>query len=223
MDEDRGHEADLDQRGQDREQREADQRGDAARPALDVAREAAGLPREVKAQAERMQVPEHLERDRPHRALGDLREQELAQLGEERRRQPQRPVRDQQRKRHDQQRRFAVEAVDDLLQQQRDADVGDLRHHEARERRSHPPAVGPEVRQQAADRAPVAAHAVRRRGCRRRIRSTHPRSLAIQPGVRSNLGRPDAHGPALRVHLLRHSGFYGSLPPSDEWTISWIQ
>ena len=42
-DEDGADEADLDQRGQDREQREADQRRDAALAALDVAREPAGL------------------------------------------------------------------------------------------------------------------------------------------------------------------------------------
>ncbi len=101
-DQDRRHERDLDQRGQDREQREADQRGDAALAALDVAREAAGLPLQVEAQRQRMQVAEHLQRDLAHRALRHLREQELAQLGEHRRRQPQQAVGDQQRERHEQ-------------------------------------------------------------------------------------------------------------------------
>ena len=99
-DQDRRDEADLDQRGQDREQREADQRGDAALAALDVAREPARLPREMEAQRQRVQVAEHLERDRAHRALRHLCEQVFAKLGEERRRQPQHAVGDEQREGH---------------------------------------------------------------------------------------------------------------------------
>ena len=58
-DQDRRDERDLDQRRQDREQRVADQRRDAALAALDVAREPAGLAREVEAQRQRVQVAEH--------------------------------------------------------------------------------------------------------------------------------------------------------------------
>ena len=49
-----------------------DQRVHAARAALDVARHAAGLPLQVEAQAQRMQVPEHLQRDAACRTLGGL-------------------------------------------------------------------------------------------------------------------------------------------------------
>ena len=91
-DQDRRHQRDLDQRRQDREQREADQRRDAALAALDVARQPAGLSRQVEAQRQRVQVAEHLERDRAHRALRHLGEEVFAQFGEERRRQPQQAV-----------------------------------------------------------------------------------------------------------------------------------
>ncbi len=198
----------------------ADQRGDAPRAPLDVARQAASVPREMKAQAERVEVPEDLERDRPDGALRDLGEQELAQLGEEGRRQPQHPVRDQQREGHGQQRRVAVEPVDDFLQQQRHADVGDLGGHEAGERRPDPPAVRPEVGQQAADRAPVTAYAGRCRGCRCRIRSTHEGSLATHVGVRSHLGRPDANGPAVSVHPGDHAAALRSVKRSVAWTMA---
>ena len=59
-DQHRGHQRDLDECGQDREQREADQRRDAALATLDVSRQSAGLPRQVKAQRQRVQVPEDL-------------------------------------------------------------------------------------------------------------------------------------------------------------------
>ena len=50
---------------------------------------------------------------RAHRALRDLGEQEFAQLGEQRRRQSQQSVRDEQRERHRQHGNPRIEAVDD--------------------------------------------------------------------------------------------------------------
>ena len=81
---------------------------------------------QMEAQRQRVQVAEHLQRDLAHRALRHLGEQELAKLGEQRRRQPQQAVGHEQRERHEQRGRASVQAVDDLLQQQRHADIGAL-------------------------------------------------------------------------------------------------
>ena len=62
---------------------------DAARAALDVAREAAGLALEVEAQRQRVQVVEDLERDAAHARCAHLHEDDVAQLVEERGRQAQ--------------------------------------------------------------------------------------------------------------------------------------
>ncbi len=70
----------------------------AARAALDVARHAAGLALQVEAQAQRMQVAEHLERDAARGALGGLGEDQLAQLVEQRGAEAQQPVGHQQRR-----------------------------------------------------------------------------------------------------------------------------
>jgi hypothetical protein len=79
-----------------------DQRLDAAHAALDVAGHAAGLALQVEAQRQRMQVLEGLQRDGAGGALGGLGEHQLAQFGEQRRRQPQQAVAHQQRHRHHQ-------------------------------------------------------------------------------------------------------------------------
>ena len=148
---------------------------------------------EVEAQRQRVQVAEHLERDVAHRALRHLGEQELAQLGEQRRRQPQQAVGDEQRERHGEQRGLAVEGVDDLLQQHRDADVGDLGGDQRGQRRDHPPLVRPEVGQQRADGAEVAARCAARRRVRRGGVAAHVvagagvRGSRRQRGIR---GRP---------------------------------
>jgi hypothetical protein len=145
-DENGGDKADLDQRRQDGEQREADQGRDAALAPLDVARESAGVPREVKAQRQRVQVPEDFQRNRPHRPLRHLGEQELAQLGEERRRQAQQPVPDEKRERNREDRRARVERVDDRFEQDGHADVRDLGRDQGGERQDDAPLVCPEVR-----------------------------------------------------------------------------
>ena len=165
------HQADLDQRRQDREHRVRDQRADAARAALDVARHAAGLAVQVKPQRQRVQVAEHLQRDRAHGALRDAREQEFAQLRKQRRRKAQQAVGDQGAERQHHQRirirRVDAEVVDDLLERQRHAQVGDLGQDQARQRGRHAPFVDPQVGQQRADGRPVVARRTGHRGGRR--------------------------------------------------------
>ncbi|EWS63580.1 hypothetical protein Y695_03186 [Hydrogenophaga sp. T4] len=68
----REHHDHFDQRREDAVERIRDERLHAARAALDVARHAAGLALQVEAQAERVQVPEHLQRDAARGALGGL-------------------------------------------------------------------------------------------------------------------------------------------------------
>ena len=77
------HQRHLDQRGNDAVERIGDERMHAARAALDVARHAAGLAFQVKAQAQRMQVFKDFQRNTARRALGGLGKHQLAQLGEQ--------------------------------------------------------------------------------------------------------------------------------------------
>ena len=121
------------------------------RAALDVAGQAARLPRQMEAQRQRVQVAEGdgrvilrairyaIERSRRRQAV------RLAQ----------RAIRDQQRQWHNEDCRRLVEAVDDLLQQHRHTDVGDLGADQRSQRRDDAPFVGPQIRQQVADRAPI--------------------------------------------------------------------
>jgi hypothetical protein len=77
-----------------------------------------------------VQVAEGLQRQRPHRRLSHVDEEELAQLGEKRRRQPQQAVAHDQCKRNDQHAgnplRRRRQRVDDAFQQDRNADGGEL-------------------------------------------------------------------------------------------------
>ena len=77
------HQRELDQRGQDAVERIRDERMHGARATLDVARHAAGLPLQVEAQAEVVQVAKDLQRQRAGRALGGLGKDDFAQLGKE--------------------------------------------------------------------------------------------------------------------------------------------
>ena len=108
-----------------------------------------------------MQVTKGLERERAHRRLSHVDEEELAQLGEERGRQPQRTVGHDQRHRHHQQAgrglRRRRQTVDDAFQQDRHADGRQLGGDQAREREQHPALVGPQIRQQRTQRLPVVA------------------------------------------------------------------
>ncbi len=155
------HEHHLDQGREDAVERVGDQRLHPARPALDVARHAAGLALQVEAQAQRVQVTEHLQRDRACGALGGLGEHQFAQLGEHAGGQAQQAVGHDQPQRHHQQRQRTAgpdgHRVHQLLEQQRHAHVGRLgRDHEG-QCRDHAPLVLPEVGEQAAQRRPVGA------------------------------------------------------------------
>ena len=144
-DQDSRDEPDLEQRRQDREQGKANERRDAARAALDVTGKAARLSREMKAQRQSVQVAEYLKRDGAHGALRHLGEKEFAQLGEHGRGQAHRAVGGEQRQRQNQLRR-SRQAVDDLLQHQRHAHVGELGCDQAREREEHAALVRQKVR-----------------------------------------------------------------------------
>ena len=161
------HQRHFDQCREDAVQRIRDQRMHAACAALDVARHAAGLPLEVEAQAQAVQMAEHLQRDAARRALGRLREDQLAQLGEQRGRQPQQPIGEQQAEWNDEHRaRIAGlerQVVDQRLQQQRHADIGQLGADHERQRQHHAPAVVPQIRQQLAQRRGVGSTGRRRR------------------------------------------------------------
>jgi hypothetical protein len=111
-----------------------------------------------------MQMAEGLQRDRAHRALRDLGEQILAKLGERRRRKPQCPVGREQPERQHQRlgARNRGQPIDDLLQHQRNADIGKLGRDQAAEREQHAALVREQIGQQRADRLPVAASAPRR-------------------------------------------------------------
>src|SRR5206468_6947129 len=124
-DQDRRNQPDLDQRRKDRKKREADQRRNPSRTALDIAGEAARMAGKMKTQRQRVQVAKGLQRDRAHRALGDLGEQVFTQLGERGGRQAQNSIGKEQRNRQDQHlsRGRKRQAVDDALEYQRHADV----------------------------------------------------------------------------------------------------
>ena len=77
------HQRHLDQRGHNGIQRIRDQRFDTAYPALNVARHAAGLPLQVKAQAQGVQVLKRFQRNGARRALRGLGKHQLAQLGKQ--------------------------------------------------------------------------------------------------------------------------------------------
>jgi hypothetical protein len=84
-------ERDFDQGRQDRIERVADQTRDRSAATLDVARNATGLPLQMKAQREFVQVAEDFQRDPAYGALCDAGKENLAQLGEQGGRKTQRP------------------------------------------------------------------------------------------------------------------------------------
>ena len=155
------HQRDLDQRGNDAVERIGDERMHAARAALDVARHAAGLAFQVKAQAQRMQVFKDFQRNTARRALGGLGKHQLAQLGEQRGGQAQQAIGQQQRHRHHQHglhvAGLETHGVDQVFEQQRHADIGHLGAHHESQRCDNAPLVGPEVRKKPLERVHVRA------------------------------------------------------------------
>ena len=130
---------------------------------LDVTRHAASLAFQVKTQAQGVQMAKHLHRNAARGALGGLGKNQLTQLGKQRGRQAQQPVRHQQTQRHDQQGLGAhalvgIHRVDQLFQQQRHAHIGQFGAHHEGQRRDHAPLVLPQVRKQALQGGPVGAH-----------------------------------------------------------------
>jgi len=76
------------------------------------------------------------------------REHDLAQFLEQRRRQAQRAIRDQQQRGNRQERQLQVETVDQMLEDDRHADVRQLRHHQQDQRDDDALPVMPDVRHQ---------------------------------------------------------------------------
>ena len=96
-----------------------------------------------------MQVPEHLQGNAPHRMLGDSPEYQIAQLTEQHRAETQHPIGQQQRQRqHDCAMLHPVEIIDDVLQDQRQGDAGQLGQHQETQGNAYPAAVFPEIGQQ---------------------------------------------------------------------------
>ena len=77
------HEPDFDQRRENAVQRIGHELLYPARAAFDIARHAARLAFQMESQRKCMQMPEHLERELPHRAFRHFREQHFAQLREQ--------------------------------------------------------------------------------------------------------------------------------------------
>ena len=155
------HQAELKQRRQDAIEGVGHQRLDGARSALDIAADPACLARKMKSQRQRVQVLEHLERNLSHGVLGDPGEQRLPELCEQGRRKPQQPVADDQPDRHDEQcawlRAARIERVDQVLEKDGDAKIGELGGDKAKNSQCHPAAILKQVGQQIADDFPVGA------------------------------------------------------------------
>ena len=149
-------------------------------------------------QRQRVQMAEYLERDGTHRALRHLGEQEFAQLGEQRRRKAQRAVGGKQRQWQNELGR-SRQAIDDLLQHQRHADIGELGRDEARQRQEDAAPVGEQIRQQRAHRAPVA-----------------PKSAIGGCGKRNGRGAAHREKSRARARLLRLKCSRGAPRAGDE-------
>ena len=163
---------DLHKRRQDAVEGVRHQAGNAARAALDVAGQPAGLTVEVKAQRQPVQMPEDLERHIAHRALSDAGKDEFAQLGKEGRGKSQQAIGGQKAKWHRQQDGSLPagrhQQVDDLLEHDRHADHRNLGRHQAGDRHQHAPAELPQIGKKTAQCFEVGALA--RAWCGRRQR-----------------------------------------------------
>ena len=167
---DHEHQRQLDQRRDDVEQAEAQQDLDRAHAALDGAREPAGLAPEVEAQRQRVQVAEHLERDAADGALADAREHRVPDLAEGERQHARGAVREDHPHRQGQREvrvaPVAAQRVHRLLVEERHDHHRHLGADQEQHRDRHPQAHvrrvrGPQVGQQAAQRADVAEGARR--------------------------------------------------------------
>ena len=141
----------------DRIQGPVQQVGDRRAAALHIAGHPAGAPAEVKLQAQRVQVAEHLQRHLPRSARHDPGEHHLAQLGEQRDADARGAVGEQQADRQQQQAGFDVEVVDDVLENERHQQVEQLGGEHQAQRQQDAADVGLEIGQQVANHGNVAA------------------------------------------------------------------
>ena len=157
------------------------------------------------------------------------REHDLAQLLEQRDRQPQRAVRDQQQQRNQQRLGRDVERVDQLLQHQRHADVGELGGDEERERDADAPAVAPDFRPQADGNRPGAMGlAGSIGGCRRSARTDgrtedggrvgQMPARALSSGFHPCRRAPDAPDSAACAGIRTRSGIAFAAPQVEPLT-----
>ncbi len=107
-------------------------RADALRAALEVARDRAGVALEVVAQRQVVQVRQHCDRELAHRVKAHPREHRVAQFVEARVNEAQQAVDQQQQQRQREHlARLGVERVDDVFQHYRHADHRHLRNDQA--------------------------------------------------------------------------------------------
>ena len=155
------HQRDFNERGQDGIQRVADERTDRARAAFDIAREPAGLPLQMKAQRERMQMLEYLQGNGAYRLLRHAGEENFAQLGKQRGGKTQRTVGREQADRYQQKSLFARQGkrIDDVFEHQRHRNVGKLGNQQTAQRKNHPRLPRPQIRQQGFNGLPIVTRA----------------------------------------------------------------
>jgi hypothetical protein len=163
---------DLQQRRQHVEQHEEQEELDAFGAALDHARQSAGLPLQMEAQRQAVQMLEGLQRDAADRPLRHLGEDAVPQLGEGLGRDARGAIGQQQPDRHGQhghrrRARLHCERIHHALEQQGHDHIGELGDRQAGQRQQHahpevPGAGRPEIGQQMSQRC--AARARERRG-----------------------------------------------------------
>ena len=162
------HEAQLDHGGEDGEQAEAQQALDGPGAALDRERQPSGLPSEVEAHRERVEVAEHFECDGADRPLRDVDEDGVAGLVEREGEDPRRPVGEDEAQRHGDgdggARDGGREDVHGPPVEHRDVHRRHLRRHQRGEREQHPQpqrrrTARPQIGQQRAQRLPAARRA----------------------------------------------------------------
>src|SRR5690606_11401722 len=159
--EDAADEQNLEQRRHEVEEHEREQELDAAYAALDRSRQAAGLPLQVEAEREPVQMAEGREADEADRVLLDAREDRLAKLGEGLRADAGEAVAENERHRDDHDLR-ARERVHRLLVEDRHVDVDELRRDEEHDRGEDAQAqprlpLRPEIRRKTDEAAQILA------------------------------------------------------------------
>ena len=88
---------------------------------------------------------EHLQRHATNRLLRNFSEHRVAQFGEQCRRESQQSIPDQQKHRHHQHRLRLIQSIYNLLEQQRYADIRQLRDYQAEKRKPNASAVIPQI------------------------------------------------------------------------------